>query len=378
MKPNALLALACFFLSFPAFTQTNNFIGLSHDEYSNDKSLRKTFSDFKVFEINSKALKKLVSVTEYLKFNLVLGDTKTFAINLTQNDIRSADYRFVFGTEKGNIVQPKPENITYLGFTDDAAQVRMTINDKFIVGYFVYKNEQYYLEPLKGLIADTPNDLFIFYRSKDILPNPNIKCGLTEVDEKTIESGKNNQKSTFRELLTQTGCLNIRLAIAFDFDLYANRYSSDATAVMNQAIAVTNNMALDYANDFNRPIIYTIVTIYVSTSAGTSLETALGTTTNSNDLLSKFRFWAYGTNMLDGGFGIVHDLGTVWIKRAFDNSSGIIGLSYKPGICLSNPYSILNGNFTTAIGYFGVLQAHEFGHNFGCEHDAANSGFIMV
>ena len=289
-----------------------------------------------------------------------------------QNDVRSDDYRLVIGTDKGDVVQSKTENITYMGFTDDAAQLRMTINDKFIVGYFIYKNERYYLEPLNGFIPDSPNDLFVFYRSQDVIPNPNVKCGLTDVDNKTIELNNDN-KSKFRDLLTQTGCLNIRTAIASDYDLYANKYGSNISAVMNQQISVLNNVNADYASAFNKVITFSIVVNYVSTSPSSSLETTLTATTSSGTLLTNFNTWAS-----NGGFGVVHDIGSLWLRRAFDGGNGTIGLAYTPGVCSAAHYNILNGDFTTSNGFYGQLQAHESGHNFGCQHDAANTPYIMA
>ncbi len=384
MKKNLLCAVITIFYCVAILAQTtptssstgtNNFIGIQHDEYADQKDLKKIFTNFKVFEINSKALKKYADATLYSKFDLILGNTKKFAVNLIQNDIRSPDYRLIIGTDKGDVLAAKTENITYMGYTDDAAQVRMTINDKFIVGYFIYQNESYYLEPLNGLISGTPNDLFVFYRSTDVIPNPNIKCGLTQVEDKTTDLSNNTNKSSFRELLVQTGCLNIRLAIASDFDLYANKFGSSSTAVTNQSIAILNNVISDYASAFNKAITFTIVTNYVSTSAATSLETALTDTTASITLLSHFTTWAS-----NGGFGVFHDLGSLWLRRTLDGGSGTVGLAWVAGVCSpNNRYNILNQNFTGAtVGHFGAVQAHEIGHNFSCNHDASGSSFIMA
>jgi PKD repeat protein len=359
-----------------AFAQSKLFIGQQTVAYAKDSVLQKMFTDFSVFYINSKGLKAHCLSNVSSKVHLELGSIKTFDLNLRQNDIRSADYRLVVATEKGNVELPKGENITYMGHTDDGAKVRMTINDHFIVGYFMYQNEKYFLEPLNGLIPNAAQDLYILYNSKQVIPNPNLTCGLTELVDKTTELDRNRNTTLQNRSILTSGCINIRLAVASDYDLYANRFGSSVTNTTNHTISVTNNVITDFDSDFDKAINFSIVTNFISTTASNAFESALTTSTLSLDLLNGFSTWA--SDVAPRGFGVTHDLGSIWVKRKFEDN--IIGRAWLPGLCrTSYRYNILNGNFSGATSdLFRVLASHECGHNLNCRHDFISSPYIMA
>jgi hypothetical protein len=372
------------------FAQNANFIGTQTEVYAKQPTLTKMFADFYVFSLNSRALKAKCSANEQVSFNLVLGNVRTLPIHLLQNDIRSADYRLMSGTDKGAVELPKGANTTYMGYTDDGAKVRMTINDDFIMGYYKYGRESFFIEPLNGLIAGVPNDLYIVYRSKDVIPNPNLKCGLTETEDKTIELNRGGANHATSRALP-TGCMNVRLAIATDYDAYANKFGGSTTNVTNHTIGVTNNVITDYDSDFDKMINFNIVTNYVSTTAVNAFETALTAGLDGDILLQNFSKWASGTNFTDGGFGMMHDLGSVWVKR--DISGSVIGKAWLGGICTpittqttwagqpnaSYRYNILEADFSGAnAATVRVVTSHEYGHNFNCSHDAGGSIYIMA
>ncbi len=391
MKSNLFSLILLVSSQFSLFAQQSaTFIGRNTTEYNNQPVLSELFHKFKIFHLESSKLKQFCSASEFSKFELDLENEKIFNLNLIQNDIRSADYKLIVGTDKGDVILPKGENITYMGYTEDAAEVRMTINDGFVVGYFKYQNEAYYLEPLARFVPSAAPDRFVFYNVKDVIPNPNLKCGVTDMQKQQRQTDAQTQATVGeRSVIVPEGCVNVNLAIASLFDMYTT-YGNSTVNVTNQTISVLNNVITDYDNDFDKVVNYTISANYVSTSATSALDNAITNTTNGNLMLCNFTVWGSG-----GNFGVSHDLGSLWTDRNFSGST--VGLAFVGGFCTPSIYQLTPASNDCAIIYTGQtirynlledftgtmsnlrnMVSHEYGHNWNCTHDAAGSPNIMA
>ena len=288
-----VFVLAILFFSSHLMAQSSKtFDGILESEAQNKPELRQLFNRFDVYSINSTELKKYCSANESSTFELNIG-SKSLTINLIQNDIRSADYKAILGTDNGNVILPKSDNITYMGYTNDGAEVRMTINDDFIVGYFMYQNEKFYLEPIDRFVPGSKKDLYVFYNVKDVIPNPNATCGVKDMAAQKENIDHQHQKviNDAQNRMMPMGCVTIRLAIAVD-NLYYVAYSSNTTTINNKILSVVNNVITDYNTAFNKIINYTVVSSFYSTTTTTAFETAITNSTDGGTILANFNTWA--------------------------------------------------------------------------------------
>lgn len=372
-----LFRLFLFFLpfcSFPLYAQQTApvFEGVSVAVPS-DPKLTATLANFHVFDIPS------ANLQAHLRDNLQPGTEKQFVLQLPgigtwhiaveQRGLISASYRL--RVDDGIQVKdlPGPGDITWkgrlLGITPSL--VSLTVTEHFIFGSIHTPDGVWFIEPLSDLLSGGAPDRFIVYRTSDVLPNPALTCGTTEVFEKKEEQVSERQVGD---------CKHIELAIASDFGMFT-RYVNIA-GVEAHNIGVMNEVATDYDDSFDDELIYVIVTQFISTTSTSSLETALTATTDADILLPNFRTWGNA-----GNFGVAFDLAQLWVTRnicTVASGCGVVGLAYTTNaVCGNNRYHLLE-DFTNGdpVGWqLRVLTSHEIGHNFSCSHDPAGSGTIM-
>lgn len=342
-------------------------------------ALRDHFTRYSVFSINT------AEIAEYSKarksgkaeFTLELPGLTNWQLSISEHDILSRDYKLVVNGAGGTTVYPRPACMTFAGYLSDKAnsKVRLTIDNEVIYGIIKSNDREYFIEPLQYLDRNANGGEFVVYETADVKFTPGLSCGVTEA----YQRGEAVQRE-----MAGTNCVQTELAIASDESMYL-RYGS-AADVQTHNIGVMNNVIWDYVNaQFTDNVEFVIVTQNVSTSAATDQLSPAYTGTNSNTILANFRTWGNA-----GNFGISYDLAQFWTTRNIDNDgagggSGTIGLAYVSGggvVCGASRYHILEdftGTVPTGSGYqLRVLTSHEIGHNFGCSHDGAGSGFIMA
>ena len=223
-------------------------------------------------------------------------------------------------------------------------------------------------------MPDAPTSSFLLYRVADVKPDAEHGCGVEEAQnlKKSLAPQVRQQAQQQRSVGGQ--CLKVRLAIASDFEMFTTYGTVAATEAF--IVGVINDMAGDYIGVFQEDVEFTIVEQFVSTSASTSLETALTSTTNALTLLANFSTWGQGAN----GFTQGYDLSQIWVERdiAGSSGSGAVGVASTPGICTQNSRVAIFENFSTVAWQLRVLASHETGHNFSITHDPAGSPFIMA
>lgn len=338
-------------------------------------SLNSHFTRYSLFSINTGEIAEYLKTekTQVKDIELQLPTLTNWKLSISQHDILSPNYTLVVNGPAGRTVLPKPDCITYAGHLINATQsnVSLTIDNNLIYGLIKSDGQEYFIEPFRFFDKNAEENLFVVYDAKDIMPDPNLKCGATEMTQR---------ENTLQKLNAGTNCRQVQLAIASDVSMFT-RYGS-ATAVQTHNIGVMNNVIWDYVNaQFADNIEFTIVTQNISTTAATDQLSPAYTGTEAGVILNNFTTWGEA-----GNFGTTYDLGQLWTTRNIDGdgaggNNGIIGLAWVGTVCTPARYHILedfNGSNPTGSGYqLRVLTSHEIGHNFNCNHDAANSGFIM-
>ncbi len=345
--------------------------------------LRNSINKFQLYSLDIAAFNDYVkSSGTSAQFKLQLDGIASLDITIFPYDILSPDYTLVVGERDGQKNYPKRDCITYRGYitNNPESKVALTITDNTVYGFITFGNEEYFIEPLSYFDKTVSTNQLVVYNIKDVAENPNLTCGV--VDAKNVDVDKYAARDG--EPLAGSTCYRVRMAIASDASMFA-RYGSVA-AVEIHNIGVMNNVMWDYVNSqFNDNFEFVIVTQNISTIATGDQLSPVYSGTNANTILGNFRTWGNS-----GGFGAVStfDIGQFWTTRNIDdngagNNSGIIGLAYVGVRCNNaNKYQLLEdftGVNNSGNGYqLRVLTTHELGHNFGANHDASGSPYIMA
>ncbi|MBL7776046.1 MAG: hypothetical protein JNK89_08590, partial [Saprospiraceae bacterium] len=377
MKKNWCSALGLWLLFLPLLTAQN--LPTFHAQPQANPSapdLHGTLSAYKIYRLNADALQAFLQEENgdpEKRFALDLPGAGLWSLRLQPRQLLAADYRLQ--VDDGQAVQylPGPGQITWAGYQGAGAQFRatLTVNAGFIFGSVQTPAGEFFIEPLYDLAPGAAPDLFIVYNTADVLPNPDLKCGVEEVRKKKAET----QQPAPERLVGQ--CKHAEIAIASDYGMFT-RYTN-STGVQNHNIGVMNSVATDYDDAFDDDIYFLITTQYVSSTSTSSLDVALTSTTDASILLDNFRVWGNA-----GNFGFDFDLATLWVTRNICSGSNCstIGLAYVGALCDNFRYHLLEdytGSNPNGTGWqLRVLTSHEIGHNFDCSHDPSGSNTIMA
>jgi hypothetical protein len=288
---------------------------------------------------------------------------ETFSFTLQARDIRPPHYKLrVFdGTKSYEL--PRTPNKTYFGYTTKGHyDVRITSDDHFFNALIVQENDEFYIENANNIIPDAPTNQFVMYWGSDNLRKfTDASCG---VDAPPTHHHSKDIEPEIPDHNRLSVCKEVQIALADDFEMFQQEGSVEE--VENHNMAVINNVETNYDDEFTTDLEFNIVEIYVATSNGTDPWT---NSTDPGDLLDDFTDWG------PTGFDNIHDIGGLWTNRNFDGD--VIGLAWVSSVCTQFRYHVLE-DFTGNANLLRCLQAHEMGHAFSANHDAAGSPHIMA
>lgn len=354
----AILLFSLFFLSFQSFSQDQLTIDQTHQ--LNDK-----FNNFYVGEaqFSSDQWQSLRSPSEFSEINLkIYGQEMTLEVH--DAGMYSDKYFHTSFDENGNKVVGTDKPVLLKGKIKgiNNSSVRLTLNDGFTYGVVRNGKEEYFIEPLYYYAEGVDRDQFVTYQHKDaVLSTIGDYCA-AELRDHKVDEFKHHAEDAQKSVGL---CFEVEIAQAADFLMY-QAFGSNVFATNNQVNGVLNNVQGNYDDEFADEIKFIIVTNFTATSTGTDPWT---TSTAAGTLLNSFRSWG------PSGFGITHDVATLWTDRNFDG--GTIGIAYLGVICGGSRYNCCE-NFTGNANLLRVVHAHELGHNFNASHDGSGSGFIMA
>lgn len=347
-------------LSFNSFSQ-EVFIGKPTKNTSFKKALDAQFYDYDVYKLDINEIESYVkSQGEYTQLKLKLGQEYDWSLNLTPHDMRAADYVLTVQGQNGIETTTERPNDFFAGIlgSDYTDNVVFTINKDYFSVTVESGDKTYYLEPVKYMSPNSPDDLFVVYESANVIPKKGNSCMALEVEEK-VEQYKDLGKNDAEFV----ACKDVQIALAGDLAMF-NKYGS-VGAVNGHIITILMNVQNNYDNEFNDELNFVIATQFVVTNAN-----PWNASTNPSAYLNSFTGWGNG-----GGFGVTYDVAACWTNVNFNG--GTIGIAWLNGICNGNRYHVCQ-DFSSNMNLLRVLWAHELGHNFSCTHDPSGSNTIMA
>ena len=360
MQSNSLLIAILFFLNLTAFQAQNSLI-FSPTNPSVRQGITEKFrsSNTTVADISS-IYGALVNGDPMLKVSV---DGQQLEFMLYENTLLSKDYFTTISSYGENKRVDGISTKTYDGvLRNKSGYITVTVDHDFFSAMMQIGSETYFIEQASTLDRVSSNQELILYNSKDVIRNKKYTCAVDDMD---YISPDYEEKLEERQINL---CLKVRMAIASDATMVTSLGS--VAAVTNHNISVMNNVAFNYRHEFLENIEFEIVTQYISTTFANDPLSPNTASTDHNVVLPAFRTWGN-----TGGFGTTFDEAQFWTDRDFIGD--VIGLAYLSAICGFSRYHILQ-DYTTDADGLRVLTAHEMGHNFGANHDAGGSSFIMA
>ncbi len=326
--------------------------------------LGQEFKTWRIFELDASALQAFASSNPTkADLRLQLGDAYDWPVSLYPDDIRSDNYQLRVLTEDGLQVLPKSKNKTYAGYANGLNEnsVRLTLSAHFIFGYVEMGELTFFIEPAKRFKADLPENYYVVYRTADVRPRPENRCGWTQTEQRkeALEHAEHDEEKMLGN------CYTVEIALAADFSMF--QALGSAFNVEDFMLGVLNNVQTNYDTEFADEIRFEVATQFIVTTTGGNPWSA---SNNSGTLLESFANWGNA-----GNFGVPFDVASLWSNRDFAGNT--IGLTWLGGLCTEMRYNVLQA-FTNNAALLRVLQAHELGHLFNADHDAEGAISIMA
>jgi PKD repeat protein len=352
-----LLILLCFLPL--AISAQKNVFQWQPARYDATQTLAAELDHWEIFQINPEEMSRLARQYPQgvdMSWQWAGGE---LAFHLFADDIRGSQYRSADLGPEGVQQLPAGPNITYGGRVEDGGSMRLTLHENYIFGYWEKDGHTWFVQPLSHFVSDAPKHHFVVYKTSDVKPVPNARCGWTHAESHRKQHAEDAQHAKMAG-----ECYEVEIAIASDFLMF--QFFGTVGAVQDFTIGVLNTVQTNYDNDFADEIRFVVVANMVSSCSGCDPWTS---STASNELLVSFRAWGNG-----GGFGIDYDVASLWTDRDFDGNT--IGRAWVGALCSGSKYNVLE-RFTSNSAFLRNLQSHELGHNFDADHDAEGSPTIM-
>ena len=283
---------------------------------------------------------------------------KNFELSLTPRDLRAARYTAEDTTAVGARRLEKTPITTYKGKVagDAESEVRLTLDDSGVEGFFGSKRERYFIEPAKKYSALAADDEFVVYRQTDVLKDKSIYCPQDLTQE--IEGGKSMVMTEGVENLT--GLKSIEIATDADFD-FVGTTGNDANAANAKILSILNMVEGVYESELN----LTLSVVFQHTWS--TADPFNGT--NSDTLMRSFQaHW----NTVYPATQYPRDTAHLFTYKPNVRAQGLAFL----GVICNNPSFAygLSGRVDPGWGWEQanfLVTTHEIGHNLGANHSDA-------
>lgn len=277
-------------------------------------------------------------------------------IVLTPNDMFGANYAAEDTTSYGSRRIERPVVNTYKGTVtgEDVSEVRLTIDQDGIQGFFDVGGERFFVEPARRYSEAASTAQTVIYKEADSLNAETFFCA-ADLPRRIAVGESMLNPATAQAILASR---NLEVATEADFE-YVTRLGGASAANAN-IVSILNMVEGTYVSELDLEITITFQHTWSAADpyAGTG----------SGDILNNF------LNHWDANFPI-----SSYPRDAAHMFSGkpnmlSAGVAYVGAVCYSPNYAYgVSGYVSWSPGKF-LIPAHEIGHNLGGEHAETAQG----
>lgn len=275
-----------------------------------------------------------------------------FDLELTPNDLRSANYRaeeVVAGGAVRFVTMDGPRTFRGIVRGLPGAEARFTVDDEKVEGVIITAEELYYVEPLRNFNKSSAKNDYALYKSSDVIEGVRGACATTVDGRVKSEFAHLGPKAS--QVLAAANLRQADLATEADFE-YVFFFGTSAAAnaeilsIMNQVDGIyQQRMGISFRVSYQ----HTWATSADPYSASDAVA-----------MLMEFtNYW--NANM----GGQARDLAHLWTNRPMEGN--VAGIAWLGTVCndVSHSYGVSE---RYSDSFKNSISAHEMGHNFGATH----------
>jgi len=311
--------------------------------------LGKSFKKFDIIQLNENSRQNLKNGA--LTIQTV---EKNYQLNIQPRDLRSPRYRAEDTGANGVRQLAKMPVTTFKGtVADDAnSQVRLTIDDSKVEGYFTSNGERFFIEPASNYSRSAKENELVVYSFEDILLEKGFACPLDLAER--IEDGKKMVSLDNSSLAN--GLRVVEIATEADFDFVQS--ATNAGGANAKILSILNMVEGVYETELN-------LTVNVVFQHTWSTPDPFDGTNNSALLTSFQNYW--NTNYPPAQ--IPRDTAHLFTYKPNVRAQGF---AYLGVICRVPEFAYgLSGRVFTDWNWEQanfLITSHEIGHNLGANH----------
>jgi len=281
---------------------------------------------------------------------------RDFELNLTPNNMLSARYRAEDTGYLGDVPLAAPRLIPYKGKIKGEAvsEVRVTIEEERIQGFFRADGEKYYIEPARRYSDSAAADQSVVYREEDSLNKETFFCA-ADIPGK-IKYGQSLVAATSANAVQVSR--NLEIATEADFEYVG--LSGGSQQANSQIVSILNMVEGTYSGELDLEI---TVVFQHSWSAADPFGGA-----TSGSVLTNFQdHW----NRNFPRTSIPRDT-----THLFSGKPNILsaGIAFVGSVCSSPQFAYGASGFVSWAPGKYLIPAHEIGHNLGAAHAETDQG----
>jgi hypothetical protein len=317
------------------------------------QELQRRFRKYELAQVDTQSAADAVRRTGKLS---IATPTRTFDIDLVQNDLRAPNYRAEEVIDGGITRQlPVSPIRTYRGTVRSMpeAEARFTIDDSTVEGLIITPADWFFIEQAQKYSPDASEGEYLVYRASDVVMDSTFACGTT------LKERVNNEVERLPGVAPEivSPMRVIEIATEADFD-YVNALGG-SVAANNEILSIMNSVQGIYETQLG--LSFTVVFQHTWDTAADPYNT----TGSASPMLQEF------TDYWNANFaGTARDTAHLWTARSMDAA----GIAWLGVVCGAPTFSYGLSTRTTHPIFRVTVPAHEIGHNLGANHSDGQTG----
>lgn len=317
------------------------------------QALQRRFRKYEMTQLDREIV--VQSVRQSGKVSIVTP-SRTFELELVQNDLRAPNYRAEESSSQGFARElPVMPIRTYKGSVlgQPAGEARFTIDENVIEGMIITTDEWYFVEEARKYSSTARATDYLVYKASDVIPDDNLTCAITLKEE--IDLKMEQLPRITPELVSPMRVVEVATEADFDF-VTALGGSAEAN---NEILSIMNQVQGIYETQVG--LSFSIVFQHTWDTAADPYSA----TGDASAMLHEFR------NYWNANFAATsRDTAVLWTGRSMSGA----GIAFLGVVCSAPTFSYgLSVRMSNNLFKVSV-PAHEIGHNLDAGHSDGTAG----